>query len=710
MKRCVRLLLATLLIVPTALADWVPMAGPEGANIIAFGTHNSYLFAGTAGAGIMRSSDNGHTWAPANNGFGTFAATDFLSQGGVVYAAAVGVYRSTDNGGTWTAGTGLSGGVSVSSLATDGTRLYAAMPSTGSTPLGVFRSTDGGATWTGSNTGIPANSGVSELCYSGGKLFAGIQGSTLDIYQSTDNGVTWTTTGPGGSGQYIEDMVAAPGAVLAGTSGAGILRSTNNGTSWVAANTGLPPSSNVFAMYLDGTTVYACVSVYGGQALLYRSTDNGASWSAAGLTAPQVSTITAMTKSGSFLLTGSVDQGMHRSPDNGASWARANTGVVNSRVNSVVTLAGAVFAGTALDGVFRTTNNGTSWSRLTNGLPGIVKTGALVTRGSTVILIGSVRDSVYAWRSTNLGDSWTRGALVPGFAYPSHRGAVVSGSSLIMVRGTQEVVRSTDDGASWTNGTGIGTGTSLATVGVHAGAAYAGGSTMYKSTNDGVSWAASGTGIPTFPNLIAIASTGTGVFTGGAYAAAVYRSTNSGANWAAAAPVPGAAPSDLHAVGSALFAGVNNNGVFISTNNGGSWTTIRTGLPTTGIVYHLLTNDATQLYCATDTRGVWRRPLSEVTAVRELSEQIPVHTALDQNYPNPFNPSTVIRFSVQRAEPVRLAVYDLLGREVAVLVDGTLAAGSYETTLDASGLSSGVYLYRLTASGNSLTRRMVLAR
>jgi hypothetical protein len=84
--------------------------------------------------------------------------------------------------------------------------------------------------------------------------------------------------------------------------------------------------------------------------------------------------------------------------------------------------------------------------------------------------------------------------------------------------------------------------------------------------------------------------------------------------------------------------------------------------------------------------------------------------ALHQNYPNPFNPSTQIRFTLQSSDVARLTVYDLLGREVAVLVNGTMPAGSHSITFDASNLTSGVYIYKLEAGGQVMTKRMTLLK
>jgi hypothetical protein len=97
------------------------------------------------------------------------------------------------------------------------------------------------------------------------------------------------------------------------------------------------------------------------------------------------------------------------------------------------------------------------------------------------------------------------------------------------------------------------------------------------------------------------------------------------------------------------------------------------------------------------------------TAVTQQSTQ-PVAFALNQNFPNPFNPSTLIRYQLAGAGSVKLTVYDILGREVATLVDGMQQQGAHEARFDAGGLSSGVYLYRLQTSGFVQQRKMVLQK
>ena len=80
------------------------------------------------------------------------------------------------------------------------------------------------------------------------------------------------------------------------------------------------------------------------------------------------------------------------------------------------------------------------------------------------------------------------------------------------------------------------------------------------------------------------------------------------------------------------------------------------------------------------------------------------------NYPNPFNPMTKIKFDLPKSSGVRITVFDVTGKEVAVIVNETLQAGSYQTEWDASAYPSGVYFYRMQADGYTETKRMTLIK
>ncbi len=101
-----------------------------------------------------------------------------------------------------------------------------------------------------------------------------------------------------------------------------------------------------------------------------------------------------------------------------------------------------------------------------------------------------------------------------------------------------------------------------------------------------------------------------------------------------------------------------------------------------------------------------------VTSIEDekIIEETPYTFSLGQNYPNPFNPITTIPFTLEEAGLVRLSIYDLLGREIQMLVDATLESGEHAVSFNAQGLSNGVYLYRIETGRYSKTHRMTLLK
>ena len=162
--------------------------------------------------------------------------------------------------------------------------------------------------------------------------------------------------------------------------------------------------------------------------------------------------------------------------------------------------------------------------------------------------------------------------------------------------------------------------------------------------------------------------------------------------------------------------------MYVTTEYEGLWHTanLTSGTPTFGLVESYPFQHPTRVFFDPfDVRNVWIASFGNglrvghagpTNTAAEQAAETPRTFALEGNYPNPFNLATTIRYMLPERTHVRLTVYDVLGREVAVLVEGLQATGAYEHVFEAGGLPSGVYLYRLDAGGMIRTSAMLLAK
>jgi hypothetical protein len=112
----------------------------------------------------------------------------------------------------------------------------------------------------------------------------------------------------------------------------------------------------------------------------------------------------------------------------------------------------------------------------------------------------------------------------------------------------------------------------------------------------------------------------------------------------------------------------------------------------------------------TEITATWNQELPILVGTPSNNNQVPNAYNLSQNYPNPFNPATKISFSLPKAGDVKLVVYDILGKEVAIVINDFRTAGTHTIDFNASNLASGVYLYRIEAGTFTDTKKMMLLK
>jgi hypothetical protein len=148
--------------------------------------------------------------------------------------------------------------------------------------------------------------------------------------------------------------------------------------------------------------------------------------------------------------------------------------------------------------------------------------------------------------------------------------------------------------------------------------------------------------------------------------------------------------------------------IWKSSNGGDAW--FNQNPPTLRTLHAIYFSDENHGFAVGDSGVILHTSNGGLTGIEDRYERLPAEFMLEQNYPNPFNPTTNVRFSIPYRQWVTLNVYDILGREVATLVNGAMPPGSHIVRFDAAGLSSGVYWYRMCAGDYMRARKLLVLK
>ena len=709
---------------------------PDDSNTIYIGTGEVYNFdaagtgaayrstRGTYGIGILKTTNGGQTWTKSldwtyQQQRGIWAVKINPLNPNTVWAATTeGTYRSYNAGTTWTQVHNVVMAMDLIINPVDTNIVITGNGNLGSAGLGLYRTSDGGNSWTQITSNLPSNfqgkiqldiyNANPDIVYASiGNGFSSGNGASW-LCRSTDAGVNWevrsTVDYSKWQGWFSHDVAvnqSNPDELI--IIGIEVYKSTNGGSTVVQKSTGgltsgfTPPiggdEGNGNPLYThsdahdvkqhptDQNTYY--IATDGG---IFRTTDFGETFSSHNgrYQSTQFYNGTSSSQTDSQKVMGGFQDNSTDIYSGDLAWFRAPVGGDGSWTAIDATNDNIMYASSQNLFMSKSTNGGNSFFGVvppSNGTTAFIAPFRIFTGNSNIVYAG--RSIIY--KSTNGGGSWSstnngnvldgNPALSMDISYQTSDKVYV-GTAPNQTR--SNLFRTIDGGTSWDNITEILPDRFPADIAVD----------------------------PNDDNIVYVTFYGFGT-------GHVFKSTNSGDTWTDISdnlpdvPVP------------AVIVDPNNSfhvyigtdiGVFVSTDGGGNWQDFNNGL-----------HDAVQgmdLIITTVNNVIRVMTHGNGAFETKLFSQVPTNAGtvsttvrnfkLEQNYPNPFNPETRIDFTISNSTFVNLTVYDAIGNEVITLVNENKPAGTYTTEFNATGLSSGVYYYKLEAGKSIETKKMVL--
>ncbi len=706
-------------------------------NIIYIGTGEVYNFdaagtgaayrstRGTYGMGILKTTDGGGTWTKSldwsyQEQKGIWAVKINPLNPNTVWAATTeGTYRSYDAGTTWNQ---VHDVVMVMDLVINPVDTNIVITGNGnfaSAGFGIYRTSDGGNCWTHITTGLPTfyegkiqldiyNADPNIVYASIGNGFSSSNGASW-LCRSTDAGLTWsirtTQDYSKWQGWFSHDVAIdqsnSDNLIIIGIE---VYKSTNGGSTIVQKSTGglnsgfTPPiggqeggddfthsdAHDVKQHPTDLNTYY--IATDGG---IFRTTDFGETFSSHNgrYQTTQFYNGTSSSQTDSLKAMGGFQDNSTDIYSGDLAWFRAPVGGDGSWTGIDAANDNIMYSSSQFLNMRRSSNGGNNFSGITppgSNTTAFIAPFKIFVQDGDFIYAG--RDKIY--KSTNGGSNWTT----------TNNGNVLDGNPALAM----DISYQTSDKVY------VGTAPFQTTR-----------SGLFRTINGGTSWNnITGTLPDRFPADIAVDPNDDDIVYVTLYGFGtghVFKSTNSGDTWTDISDNLPDVPTP------AVIVDMNNSnhvyigtdiGVFVSTDGGGNWQDFNDGLPDAvqGMDLNITYTNNVIRVMTHGNGGYERKLLSQLPPGLEPDPPVVSSFKLEQNYPNPFNPSTTISWQLPVDAFVSLKVYDILGNEVASLMNEEKPAGIYAVEFDASTLSSGTYFYRLEAGNFVETRKMILLK
>jgi photosystem II stability/assembly factor-like uncharacterized protein len=688
----------------------------DGINVWAVGVNGYVIYSGNAGV----------SWSDASMGNITYNSVFSVNQNIWITGNSGILQLTTDNGYSWNQLT-LAGGANLKSVffINSSTGWIAGNNGT------ILKSTNSGLNWTAQTS--PVNNNLNCITFTDNNtgIACGVNGTVII---TTNGGSNWIlSTTPQTKELLSVDMKA--GTIIASGANANVIKSTNNGASWNKIDYKILTKVDVNSVFMtDQNTYYSC----GSDGFIRKSTDGGATFTYQAN--PMLADLHKIYFYNSNIgwAAGNDNNVVLRTTNGGNNWqmpagaSQSFTWAFRLATDSAGTW-GSIFSLSSLNPdeiflcanlhVYRSLNYGQSFQPISSMIPWGNTPHSLVISPKDSTRILAAYDSLQTsppyvfhgkiYRTTDYGNTWSA-TFIQDIDPDSNPLAIDSDHPDTVYLGTTDslVFLSTDFGLTWapTGPSHLGKICSIIVVKGHpnillCGSAHSSDSAyVYRSTDYGITWNVvyTSTGLgPEIPCLTSCVLTPdtyyfTSFLSGSGNSGGVFISTNDGLTWIRNNADPGAwglsvANDDPNVI---IFGNGGGTTAILTTNGGGNWTSLP-DIP--GFANQSLLCFNRKVILTQQNRFVFQLiPYNNTPiGIQPISTEIPKQFSLHQNYPNPFNPSTNIGFRIARFGFAKLTVYDILGKEIAVILNENLKPGVYKVSWDASNYPSGVYFYKL---------------
>ena len=697
--------------------SWFPVSSGTtlSLNAVCF-LNESYGTAVGDDGTILRSSDGGDSWVSQASGTSVDlsavsladGSTAFITGGGIHYPYnANGVILKTTNGGTSWAVL-YSGYVSYYDVSfVNSTTGWAA----GYGPV-VRKTTDGGLSWITQDCGENYELYGLKFANENRGCAVGLEGA----FTTTDGGNSWQHTSVSSDLESVS-FADSLTTMIAGPAG-NLVRSSDGGASWTRVTRGTTNSLYGIS-FVDENLGMAAGGFYAYAGGIYKTTNGGHDWSV------MLSGVEGLSKidyiDSSTASTVGYFGAIFRTTDGGDNWIRQTTGISNNLTDIFFINVNRGFAVGEFGTFLSTTDGGETWNHQT--LTGYHLEGIHFLNSSRGYVVGQEGTIL---KTTNGGSSWT--TLTSGttqllwdvYFFDMNRGIAVGQFGTYL--------STTDGGNTWTSRS-LGVIQLLLRINFYDennGAIVGTSGLMLRTTNGGDDWILQDTPMNRHLNDVCFISPDKikAVGLGGT----IIATDNGGFVPVELASFTGIANGDGVTLSWLTKTETNNKGFDVERQNGistgqsGEGTgSVNNGWQRVGFVQGSGTTTKPVSYSFRDnniTAGRYEYRLKQIdydgsfnySKVVTVDVSKPGDFYLSQNFPDPFNPATNIKYSLPEDADVSLKLYDILGNEVMVMVNGRKKAGDYLVRVDLSGMASGVYIFRLTAGRFTAAKKMVLVR